>query len=74
MSKIPERRISLMNKDELERLVRIDENLIHVKEWALKHDEKDDLRFDKVQKQVGWIQKVIFMGLGALALLKLFLK
>lgn len=63
-----------MNQEERERLIRIDENMIHIKEWSTKHDLSDDSRFKEVKTQIGWMQKIIFMGIGIVFFIKLFIK
>lgn len=63
-----------MNLDERDMLIRIDENLIHLKEWSEGHEKKDDNRFQELRTQVGWMTKILFMGLGAFAVIKFFLK
>lgn len=63
-----------MSQEDHDILTRIDENMIHIKAWAEKHDALDDDRFKEVKAQVGWIQKMIYGVLGIIAFIKFFMK
>lgn len=45
-----------------------------IRDWSEKHDIKDDLRFDKVAKDLEFSKKVIYGGLGIVAFIEIFLK
>ena len=58
----------LMNQDQIDRdrlLTEVHANVKQIVVWAEKHDKLDTERFSEVKKQIGWMQKVLFMGLGA---------
>lgn len=70
-----------MNQDDRDRFIRMEEKLDmaveqmkHHRQDFKTHVSDDFKRFDRVDSKVGWLQKIIYMGLGALALLKIFLK
>lgn len=69
-----ERRKSLMNEAERDLLIRIDQNLENHINNMENHIKDDRSNFKSVNERIGWLQKIVFMGLGALALLKLFIK
>jgi hypothetical protein len=75
----PERRRN--NDDDHDLLTRIDENLVHVKEWCVSHKEEDDqkhadnlVKFEALNKTVSFHSKMIFMALGVIAFIEFVAK
>lgn len=59
-----------MNQEDHDLLTRIDTNLVHVKDWCVKHEDFDNVRFDKVNKDIELGKKVFWSGIGILAALQ----
>ena len=60
-------------------LLRINENVNHIKDWASSHKEEDNQKheenlkkFDKIQDTQTWHSRVIYGCLGIVAFLQLF--
>jgi len=62
-----------MSQEERDLLIRIDTNLSNLITNFNTHIQVDSLSFKEVNSKIGWLQKIAFMGLGALGLMKLFL-
>ena len=69
-----ERRKGDMIQEERDLLIRIDTNLTNMTHTMDAHILTDASSFKEINNKIGWLQKIVFMGLGALALMKLFLK
>lgn len=63
-----------MREEDHDLLTRVDTNLINYHALIQAHMLADEKSFKQIRSDVGWLQKITFMGLGALALLKIFLK
>ena len=66
-----------MNQDQIDRdrmLTEVHTDVRHIVLWSKAHDEKDDDRFDSIQKKVDWTMKICYMGIGALAVINTLLK
>lgn len=63
-----------MSQEERDLLIRIDANLTHLTSEMKAHIIADSNAFEKINSKIGWLQKIVFMGLGALAILKLIYK
>ena len=71
----PERRG--MNQDQINRdrlLTEVHQDVKHIVAWAKQHDEDDDTRFATVSTDISWGKKIIFMGIGALAIIELIVR
>ena len=67
-----ERRHTMFDQDFYDKMIEMHANMKHMVEWSKKHDDKDDERFDKVNSDMSWTKKYIYMGLGGLAVLQVF--
>lgn len=63
-----------MSQEERDLLIRIDANLTNMTTTMNAHILADVNAFNEINSKIGWLQKIVFMGLGALALLKIFYK
>ena len=59
-----------MNQDQIDRdrlLTETHANVQHIADWCESHDEKDDERFDKVNKEIESGKKLVWGGVGVVA-------
>ena len=63
-----------MSSEDHDILIGIKSDTKHIVDTISKHIGDDKIAFEKIDTKIGWLQKIVFMGLGALALLKVFVK
>lgn len=55
-------------------LARIEERLIAHTNKVEKHITEDEKQFGDINRDIGWLQKVVYMGLGGLVLVQVLLR
>lgn len=55
-------------------LARIEERLIAHTNKVEKHITEDEKQFGDISRDIGWLQKVVYMGLGGLVLVQVLLR
>lgn len=55
-------------------LARIEERLIAHTNKVEKHITEDEKQFGDIKRDIGWLQKVVYTGLGGLAVIQFILR
>lgn len=66
-----ERRSSVSDHDIL---LKIDANLDSFMKQFEEHKKEDNIRFDKLDKRTGWIEKCVYMASGVIVFIEAFWK
>lgn len=63
-----------LDKDWVERdrlLSEVHANVGHLVDWAKTHDKEDKDRFGLANARISWLEKVVYLGIGGLAMLNI---
>lgn len=63
-----------MTSEDHDLLIGISGDVKHIVSKMNEHIIEDKVSFAKIRNEIGWLQKIIFMGLGAIAFLKWVIK
>ena len=64
----------LFNKDFYDKMMEVHSSMKHLVEWSAEHSNDDNNRFVKVEQDIAWTKKHIYMGLGALAVVQIVIQ
>lgn len=63
-----------MTQEDHDLLIEIKSDVKHIREWTGVHDDKDDRRFAKVEKDLDFHRKIVYGGMGIVVFIEFIMK